>query len=164
MKRKSSGAESRAAGALGKFRLEKAPGHLIRRAQQRHQDIFAEEVGASGPTSRQFAVMLAIGQHPGLTQTELVEATGIDRSTLGDMLDRLVKRGDLQRRRVKGDNRANALFATSTGRALVAVALPRVVRAQTRIMATVPPARRAEALEILRLLAGIGQESGTESR
>jgi MarR family transcriptional regulator, temperature-dependent positive regulator of motility len=164
MKRKPMQSESRVAAAFRKFTLGNAPGHLIRRAQQRHRDIFAEEVGAGGPTSRQFAVLLAVCQRPGRTQSELVEATGIDRSTLGDMLDRLVKRGDLQRRRVEGDNRSNALYATSAGRALLAGTLPRVVRAQARIMAAVPPTRRAVALEILRLLAGVGQKSDTESR
>lgn len=138
-----------------RFRLREAPGHLIRRAQQRHQDIYAEEVGPNGPTSRQFAVMLTICQRPGLTQTELVGATGIDRSTIGDMLDRLAGKGLIERRRLSHDGRANALCATQSGRRVVAEALPGVMRAQARILERLPPGQHKEALEILRLLAGI---------
>lgn len=143
------------AAELAGFRLRAAPGHLIRRAQQRHQDIFAEEVGPAGPTSRQFAVLLTIGQRAGLTQTELVAATGIDRSTIGDMLDRLTEKGLIERRPVSRDGRANALHATAAGRRLVRAALPGVARAQARILEGLPPERHREALEILRVLAGL---------
>lgn len=152
------GAEGRTGleeGGFDGLALKDTPGHLIRRAQQRHQDIFAEEVGPKGPTSRQFAVMLVICQRPGLTQTELVEATGVDRSTIGDMLDRLTKRGLIERRPVERDGRANSLWATAAGRRMVKAAMPGVARTQVRILAAVPPALHATALEILRKLAGI---------
>jgi DNA-binding MarR family transcriptional regulator len=148
-------AEGRDSG-LGGFRLEEAPGHLLRRAQQRHLEIFVEEVGADGPTPRQFAALLTVCQRPGLTQTELVRATGIDRSTVGDMLDRLVRRGLVERRRVDEDGRANALHATEAGRRLAAQALAGVARAQARILAPLPSERHGEALAMLRLLAGLG--------
>ena len=143
------------AACFADFSLKDAPGHLIRRAQQRHQDIFAEEVGHAGPTSRQFAVMLAICQRPGSTQSELVDLTGIDRSTLGDLMDRLVRRGHLERRRAANDGRANAVYATKSGRMLVTAALPGVIRTQARILDKIPRSRRRTALEILRLLADL---------
>jgi len=142
-------------GALARFRLAAAPGHLIRRAQQRHQDIYAEEVGTRGPTSRQFAVLLTICQRPGLTQSELGKATGIDRSTIGAMLDRLVGKRLIERRHLSRDGRANALHATKAGRRLVAQALPGVARAQARIFRNLPAGRREEALALLRVLAGM---------
>ncbi len=53
--------------------------------------------------------MLArVAGNEGLSQTDIVNLTGIDRSTLADIVRRLVKKGLLQRRRTKQDARAAA--------------------------------------------------------
>ena len=75
------------------------PGHLLRRAYQVAEDLYMQEVGDAGPTPRQFAVMLTIYQNEGLNQQDLVRLTGIDRSTMAEMVGRLIKRGWLTRRR-----------------------------------------------------------------
>ncbi|MGE0744110.1 MAG: MarR family winged helix-turn-helix transcriptional regulator [Rhodospirillales bacterium] len=136
------------------FRLRDEPGHLLRLCQQRAVDLFVQEVGEEGPTPRQFAVLVSVMAKPGLSQTDLVRATGIDRSTLTEIIRRLVRRGLVSRRRTAADQRANALQLTDAGAAAVAKATPAVLRAQARIMAPVPPARRADAMALLALLAG----------
>src|SRR5256885_9575222 len=75
------------------YRLDEAPGHLLRRCQQRAVEIFAQEIGRARLTPRQFALLLTLARRPGISQTELVAETSIDRSTLGEMIDRLVRRG-----------------------------------------------------------------------
>ena len=50
-----------------------------------------------GLTQRQFAVLEAVSQKSGLTQTDLVRATGIDRSTLADLVSRMTTKGLLAR-------------------------------------------------------------------
>lgn len=136
------------------FRLRDEPGHLLRLCQQRAVELFVREVGEDGPTPRQFAVLVSVMAKPGLSQTELVRATGIDRSTLTEIIRRLVRRGLVTRRRTAADQRANALQLTEAGVAAVDRATPAVLRAQERIMAPVPPERRAEAMALLALLAG----------
>jgi len=139
--------------AVDAFVLTNAPGHLFRRCQQRAVDLYTEEVGEDGPTPRQFAVMLTIDQNPGLSQVALVERTGIDRSTVADILTRLVRRGLVRRARLDNDQRVNALYLSDKGQASVAAAVPRVARAQRRILAPIPREDQAPFLRMLTLLA-----------
>ena len=85
-------------------RLERSPIHLLHRAGQCAGDIFQMEIGGGDLTPRQYAVLLTVSLNEGLSQTNLVEKTGIDRSTLADIVRRMLKKGLLsapphQRRR-----------------------------------------------------------------
>ena len=73
--------------------LERSPSHLLHRALQLALDIYAEETGADAVTQRQFAVLTAVMSHEGCTQSDLVKATGIDRSTLAELVARLIGKG-----------------------------------------------------------------------
>ena len=83
--------------------LSRSPYHLLKRAAQYAAHIYMGEVGKSGLTQRQFTVLLAVDQNDGISQTALVKMTGIDRSTLADLVARLLAQGYLQRRRTKDD-------------------------------------------------------------
>jgi DNA-binding MarR family transcriptional regulator len=147
------------------YELTNQPGHLLRRCQQRAVDIFMEAVAPARITPRQFAILATLARNPGLTQTELVAETGIDRSTVGDMIDRLVRRGLVRRQRSGSDQRANTLVILPAGKAILKRVHPAVDRAQQRIIAPVPPAQRENVLAALRLMAGIdGEASGNERR
>ena len=139
---------------LETFSLRDAPGHLIRLCQQRAIDLFTEEVGTRGPTPRQFAVLISVLQTPGLSQTELVKASGIDRSTLTEVLRRMIYRGMISKSRAREDQRANAIYLTSKGEHLVENHYLAVMRAQERIMAPVADGRCETPLQVLRALAG----------
>ena len=89
---------------LGKD-LDRSATHLLHRAGQCAAEIFSSEARTGGLTPRQLAVMMVIGDKEGLNQTELVERTGIDRSTMADLVARLTRRGLVQRRRTKEDAR-----------------------------------------------------------
>ncbi len=98
------------------FDLQTSPGHLLRRAQQYANDLYTQEVGPDGLTPRQFAVLHAVELHEGLSQTQLVRETGIDRSTLADMISRMLRKDLLARKRTEDDARANAVRITPAGR------------------------------------------------
>jgi DNA-binding MarR family transcriptional regulator len=66
----------------GGFDLAEAPSHLIRRCQQYFGDLYAREAGNCELTKQQFTVLAALENNEGVSQTALVEMTGIDRSTL----------------------------------------------------------------------------------
>jgi DNA-binding MarR family transcriptional regulator len=135
------------------FDLSASPVHLLRRGQQRALDIFNREVGASGLTPRQFVVLHAVQEEDGLTQTDLVRRTNIDRSTLADMISRLTKRDLLSRTRTAHDQRANAVSITPAGQKALRAALSRIRSAEERLLAPLPPSKRTVFLESLRLLA-----------
>lgn len=139
---------------LRAFRLRNAPGHLIRRCQQRAVDLFVEEVGENGPNTRQFAVLINVFQNPGMSQTALVEASGIDRSTLTEVLKRMIDRGMISKVRTLEDQRANALFLTEAGMTVLESAFDAAERAQQRILEPLAGTDRSVAMSILEALAG----------
>ncbi len=129
--------------------LDRSPSHLLHRVLQRALDIYSEAVGPDGPTQRQFAVLTAVARNEGLTQTGLVRATGIDRSTLADLVARMITKGLLARERSKEDGRANAVRLTDAGRAALEQAEPNVALADERILALLPKGKRDAFLKIL---------------
>ncbi len=96
-------------------KLERSPIHLLHRAGQCAGDIFQGKLGTTDLTPRQFAVLLTVALNEGLSQTHLVEKTGIDRSTLADIVRRMLKKNLLQRRRTREDARAYAVKLTEEG-------------------------------------------------
>ena len=138
------------------FSLRNVPGHLIRRSQQRAVDLFVDEVGEDGPNPRQFAVLVNVFLSPGLSQTALVEASAIYRSTLTEVLRRMIDKGMITKTRTKEDQRANALYITDVGTRLLENAVEATQRAQQRILTPLPETERAAAMKILAVLAGYG--------
>lgn len=134
--------------------LDRSPSHLLHRALQLALDIYAEEIGGAGAlTQRQYAVLSAVLAREGCTQSELVRATGIDRSTLAELVARLIGKNLLGRERSTLDARANTVRLTDAGRAAVQEAAPKVAAADARILALMPGARRDTFLKTLRDMA-----------
>ncbi len=138
------------------FNLDDSPGHLLRRCQQYSFDLYSKEVGGGALTPRQFTVLSTVEQNEGLSQTDLVHKTGIDRSTLADMISRLLKRGLLARKRTETDQRANSVRITAAGRKALNGAMPSVRKAETALMAALPAGKRAEFLKSLKIIAEAG--------
>ena len=133
--------------------LAESPSHLMHRALQLALDIYAEEAGPDGLTQRQFAVLEAVAARSGLTQTDLVKATGIDRSTLADLVARMTTKGLLERERSTLDARAKAVRLSPAGEAALLAARPRVEAADKRIMGLLPKGQRDAFLNQLAELA-----------
>ena len=138
---------------MANFNLQKSPGHLLRRAQQYADDLYKSEVGSTGPTPRQFAVLHTVAQDEGLSQTDLVRRTGIDRSTLADMIARLTKKGLLARQRTKTDARANAVKLTAAGKKMLTTAEGKVNAAETKALNMLPKTQQAGFMKALQSYA-----------
>ena len=119
--------------------------HLLHRASQCAADIFAAEVAEADLTPRQLAVLVAVAGDEGASQTKLTDATGIDRSTLADIVRRLHRKGLLQRRRTREDARAYAVKLTDAGRRVLSVAGPAARRVDERVVGALS-AKQREAL------------------
>jgi len=129
--------------------LERSPSHLLHRALQLALDIYTEETGPDAVTQRQYAVLSAVAAQEGLTQTDLVRATGIDRSTLADLVARMIGKNLLGRERSTLDARANTVSLTAEGRAALDAAAPRVAAADARILKLLPLRKRDAFLSVL---------------
>ncbi|WP_029417505.1 MarR family winged helix-turn-helix transcriptional regulator [Brevundimonas bacteroides] len=154
-----SGKQARRSGTLAE-----SPSHLMHRALQLALDIYAEELGSDGPTQRQFAVMEAVSVKEGLTQTDLVKATGIDRSTLADLVARMTTKGLLTRERSTLDARAKAVRLSAEGQALLDAARPKVEAADRRIMAMLPKGKRDGFLDLLSELASAADAAPDQAK
>jgi MarR family transcriptional regulator, temperature-dependent positive regulator of motility len=89
------------------------------------------------------------GENEGLSQTDLVERTGVDRSTLADIVKRLIRKGLLQRRRTKEDARAYAVKLTEEGQRVLRTAEPLAKRMDQRILDALPAKQRAQFMGAL---------------
>lgn len=148
-----------AARSGGHSALDRSPSHLLHRALQLALDIYADEFGSGGLTQRQYAVLAAVETHEGLTQTDLVRMTGIDRSTLADMAARMIVKGLLERQRSIADARANAVNLTEAGRVALADARPRMAAADTRLLKLLSGGKRDTLTTLLRDLVKAGDEA-----
>lgn len=103
-------------------------------------------------TPRQYAVLVAVSQNEGLSQTHLVEKTGVDRSTLADIVRRMLKKGLLQRRRTKDDARAYAVKVTDEGWRVLKAVEPLARRVDDKILAALPGQQRERFMQDLSMI------------
>lgn len=132
--------------------LDQSPIHQLHRAGQCAADIFQAEMGLDDLTPRQYAVLLTVSQNEGLSQTQLVDKTGIDRSTLADIVRRMLKKGLLSRRRTREDARAYAVKLTDEGWRSLKAADPVAKRVDERILSALPAQQRDRFLSDLNMI------------
>jgi MarR family transcriptional regulator, temperature-dependent positive regulator of motility len=138
-------------------RIEMA-GHLIRRLHQQSTQVFQAQTQAAGfdLTSVQFAALDAIAQQPGIDQASLAATISFDRATIGGVIDRLERKGLVQRRVSAQDRRARLLHLTPAGRQLLLASRPVVEALQDEILAPLTRAERAAFLALAHKALGLG--------
>lgn len=124
--------------------------HLLHRASQAADDCFAGHPEIGDLTARQFVVLAAIAAKEGSSQTAISEVTGIDRSTLADVIGRLQRRGLIWRRRTKQDARAYSVRLTEAGHKVLDAAKPVASWVDSQLISAVPAQKRSEFLKHLR--------------
>lgn len=140
--------------------LKDSPSHLLHRAQQFAAERFSQDyTGPDALTLRQYAVLRALSTAAGQTQTDLVKATGVDRSTLAEMIKRLEAKRLVARERAEDDARANAVSITATGKSLLAGVTSRVSKADSAILAVVPKAQQKAFIATLQKIAEAADEA-----
>jgi DNA-binding MarR family transcriptional regulator len=127
--------------------------HLLHRASQRADAVFAQQVGRHGLTPRQFVVLQAVAESDGLSQTAIMAVTGIDRSSTADLVRRLVSSGLLQRRRTRRDARQYAVRLTPEGRRRLSLAVPAARATGDFLLTSLPPTQRDVFVRCLTLIA-----------
>jgi DNA-binding MarR family transcriptional regulator len=127
--------------------------HLLHRVLQLALDFHADAAGPSGLTQRQYTVLAAAGAADGVSQSELVRATGIDRSTLADLVARMISKGLLERERSATDARANTVRLSDAGRVALAEGGRPATQSDQRLLQLLPPKKRESFLKTLSTLA-----------
>lgn len=143
--------------------LRNSPVHLLHRAGQCAGGIFHSTCPLEDLTPRQYAVLLTISQNEGLSQTDLVDATGIDRSTLADIARRLLTKGLLQRQRTKEDARVYSVKLTEAGWKVLKAAQPAMALVDQRILSVLPQGQRDGFLSSLHMIVQSMSEDGLKN-
>lgn len=143
----------------GLARVLNRPGHLIRRAQQIAVAIFMDECQAFDLTPVQYAALVAIETNPDVDATRLSALIAFDRSTLGDVLERLESKALVARRPSPSDKRIKLVRIAPRGRRLLADVEASVERAQHRILEPLSGEDRKRLLALLTRLADAHNET-----
>jgi DNA-binding MarR family transcriptional regulator len=142
--------------------LVESPSHLFHRIAQCINEVFEAEQKDAGLTPRQVTVLATIAKNEGLSQTGIVERTGIDRSTLADIVRRLHRKGLVQRRRTRDDARAYSVKLTDEGWRVVRVTEPIMKRVDERILGPLSTKDRSKMLADLRAIVIAFEAKGKE--
>jgi len=95
-------------------------------------------------TSTQYTILVAAAENDGLSQQAIIDATGIDRSTVSQVVQLLTRKGLLKRRRTRHDARAYSISLTAAGREIVETSQPIVEQIEATLIDALP-ATRAKA-------------------
>lgn len=141
--------------------LERSITHMLHRASQVAEERFGKSLPTGDITPRQFSVLAAVARDPNVSQTDLVRLTGVDRSTLADIVRRLVKNGLLHRRRTRADARAYAIRLTPDAITFLEQACDNAARAEQALLESFSRQDRENLIELLRrLVDAAGQHGG----
>jgi MarR family transcriptional regulator, lower aerobic nicotinate degradation pathway regulator len=136
-----------------------APGYLFRRMQQIAVAIFVEECRDFDLTPVQYAALVAIHTHPGIDATRLSAVIAFDRSTLGNVIERLETKKLIERKSSPDDKRLKLLHMTRSGATLLRDIAPSVDRAQARMLEPLRPVDRRALMTLLAQLVDLNNEA-----
>ncbi|MFD4628669.1 MarR family winged helix-turn-helix transcriptional regulator [Streptomyces sp. NPDC058284] len=133
------------------------PGHLARRLQQAHHLLWnamvSEEI-----TSPQYAVLNALVAEPGLDQRTVGQRVGLDRSTIAEVVARLIRRGLLDKVRDPRDGRRFLLRLTDDGLRTHRRLTVRTARMNQVLLAPLSAEERSVFLELIQRVADAAED------
>ncbi|MFZ5620835.1 MAG: MarR family winged helix-turn-helix transcriptional regulator [Pseudomonadota bacterium] len=124
---------------------------IVYRAMQEHSRWVEKQCGVS---AAQLWTLWELTNRPGLRVSELSQALSLHQSTTSNLLDKLEKKGLVERRRGGPDQRVVQVFVSAAGQALVARAPRPVQGAISAALAQLPDADLARLSQALAALIG----------
>jgi DNA-binding MarR family transcriptional regulator len=125
-------------------------GYALRRAQIASVAGFLEAMKEVQLRPTQFAVLTLIGENPGVRQTEVCAALGLQKANFVPLLNELQRRGLALRKAGVPDRRSSALHLTEHGEAVLQRALELHTQWEERVAARLGANGRERLLELLR--------------
>jgi DNA-binding MarR family transcriptional regulator len=115
--------------------------HLLHRVHQCAGELFQSHMNGLDVTTTQYTVLVAAQEKDGLSQQDIINTTGIDRSTVSQVVQLLIRKGLLKRRRTRHDARAYSVSLTDAGRDVLKASEPIVGRIEEVLVEALPAAR-----------------------
>jgi DNA-binding MarR family transcriptional regulator len=139
----------------------RVPSFLAFRFNQLCIGIMAEVLAPEGLKPAEYGAMTMLDAAPGLDQQSLAIRLGLDKVSVGQMVDRLERAGWVERRLDPADRRTRRLHLTHAGLALRRRLQPAALAAQNRILA---PLHEQERPVLVALLTQLVEQHGTYAR
>jgi DNA-binding MarR family transcriptional regulator len=128
-------------------------GYLVKHAHQRLSELTARALEPFGITGRECAVLLVIDDRIPLSQQDVAQQLGVDRTTMVAILDELETKGLVERRQDAEDRRRNVVALTTRGAAVLQKGTSASKDAEREFFASLSPIEAAEFTRSLRSLA-----------
>jgi DNA-binding MarR family transcriptional regulator len=129
-------------------------GFLIHDVSRLRRTAFDQRMKPLHLTRSQWWVLSGVSRHgeKGIAQTELAKVLDMGKVSVGGLIDRLEKRGFVERRPDPEDRRVNRVHPTQKGNSVLKKMEQIGNEMNAKVMKGIPPARQHELAELLHLM------------
>jgi DNA-binding MarR family transcriptional regulator len=135
------------------LKLDHGLGFLVRLLETRATVLYEQLTGQSEITPRQFGAMLTLHQRGPMTLTELASHIRVDRSTLGEMINRMTDRGLIKKESNHADRRSATVTLARPGEQALLRLVSGAAQLQEELLAPLAPEDRTHFLRCMKLVA-----------
>jgi DNA-binding MarR family transcriptional regulator len=128
-------------------------GYLLKHAQQRLAEFTAPALAPFGITGRELAVLMSIDDLTPLSQQDVADRLGVDRTTMVTLIDGLEDKELVVRRPDAEDRRRNVVVLTGRGQATMTEAVEAAEAAEQRFLSKLSAAEVASLKAALQAIA-----------
>ncbi|BEP12252.1 MarR family winged helix-turn-helix transcriptional regulator [Acidothermaceae bacterium B102] len=136
-------------------RLQRLPSWLLGQANVEARRVVSEVLAQEDLHRSGYALMATLEEFDPLSQTELADRSGHDRSDVVRLVDELEKAALVKRDRDPEDRRRNVVTITPAGRRRLVALDAALVGAQDQLTARLTPSERKQLVTLLAKLVGI---------
>ncbi len=137
----------------------------MRRLHQLSVAVFFNEMSGLDLTPVQNAALTIVATQPGIEQSVLGEAVGIDRVNVGDVIKRMMNYGLIRREVSARDRRYKEIYLTDAGEAALLESNRRMNRVQKRFLSPLTVVEQAVFLKLLiKMIQGLSDQGRTPLR
>ena len=144
------------------FKFAASPSHLLHRVEQLASERFAHLVGDTIKL-REFIVLAAISEKPGLSQSDLGRIAGVDRSTFADTMAKMESRDWIVRTQSASDGRAYSVMLSEAGAKLLAATVQHARAADAAILDLLPKTKARSFVGALTKLTKLADEAAAKA-
>jgi DNA-binding MarR family transcriptional regulator len=131
-------------------------GYLLKHANLRYAELTAAALEPLGISPREWAALNSLDEQHGLSQREVADLLGVDRTTMVALVDELQAKGYVKRRPQPDDRRKNIVTLTRKGRDAMARGARLVDDCERRFLATLGEADANRLKDALAMVIATG--------
>lgn len=131
---------------------DKGFGFLLSDAARLLRKLIDRRLQPFGLTRAQWAVLAALANRDGLSQSELADEIEIEKSTAGRLIDHVQARGWIERRPIPKDRRIWGVYLTADARPLIENVMRIVLETRAEMLSGLTPEQQVQIVETLRLV------------